>query len=246
MQRARGSLWSRLTYANVMATVAVFLGLGGGAYAAINGFPDPSGVFHGCVNKQTGTLRLVDGAPSCHNVKTLKRGKHTVRVPGEFAVAWNQQGQQGLQGLQGLRGATGQPGSPAASASTAHMLSPTYASPPPWFGAVSGFSQGVVGGDADVTQLSPNAPVVARDLAVQAVSTPSGDTGFRVTLMADGTATALSCEFRTSTNGLCNSGDTTALVVPGSRLSFRVEPLASGNQLPGGTDLLIGWRATTP
>jgi hypothetical protein len=30
-----GRVWSRLTYANVMATVAVFIALGGGAYAAL-------------------------------------------------------------------------------------------------------------------------------------------------------------------------------------------------------------------
>ena len=37
---------SRLTYANVMATGAMFLALGGGAFA-LTGVPDQGGVFHG-------------------------------------------------------------------------------------------------------------------------------------------------------------------------------------------------------
>jgi hypothetical protein len=37
---------ARLTRANVMATGAMFLALGGGAYA-LSGIPDGSGVYHG-------------------------------------------------------------------------------------------------------------------------------------------------------------------------------------------------------
>ena len=105
------ALGSRLTYANVMATVAVFLALGGGAYA-LSGIPDRSGVYHGCVSNRTGGLRVVKRPSSCH--KARGTGKH--RDPGEFAVSWNQQGRpgtqgvRGLQGIQGLKGDTGPPG----------------------------------------------------------------------------------------------------------------------------------------
>jgi hypothetical protein len=90
---------SRLTYANVMATGAMFVALGGGAYA-LSGVPDRSGVFHGCVSNSTGTLRVVKSARSCH--KAVRHGKHRTR--GEFAVAWNQQGRQGLAGQPGQPG----------------------------------------------------------------------------------------------------------------------------------------------
>lgn len=90
---------SRLSYANVMATVAVFLALGGGAYA-LTGVPDRRGVFHGCVSNRTGVLRVVKTPSAC--VKPKARGKH--RTPGEFAVAWNQ------RGVPGRRGAPGQAG----------------------------------------------------------------------------------------------------------------------------------------
>src|SRR5207237_483134 len=58
------ALGSRMTYANVMATVAVFLALGGGAYA-LSGIPDRGGVYHGCVSNRSGLLRVVKTASSC-------------------------------------------------------------------------------------------------------------------------------------------------------------------------------------
>jgi hypothetical protein len=108
---------SRLTYANVMATVAVFLALGGGAYA-LTGVPDRGGVFHGCVSSRTGLLRVVANAPSCHKAKG--RGKH--RDPGELTVSWNQQGPKGLQGTTGTPGTPGTPGAPGAALGWAHVL----------------------------------------------------------------------------------------------------------------------------
>jgi hypothetical protein len=104
------ALGSRLTYANVMATVAVFLALGGGAYA-LSGIPDRGGVFHGCVSNSTGVLRVVKSSSSCH--RAVRHGKH--RNPGESAVAWNQQGRPGIQGLQGLQGVQGVPGATGAT-----------------------------------------------------------------------------------------------------------------------------------
>ena len=53
----RNAVRSRLTYANVMATGAMFIALGGGAYA-LSGVPDRGGVYHGCVAK-SGALRVV-------------------------------------------------------------------------------------------------------------------------------------------------------------------------------------------
>jgi hypothetical protein len=96
---------SRLTYANVMATGAMFVALGGGAYA-LSGVPDRSGVFHGCVAK-SGALRVVAKASSCRKAKTVTRGKHRVRIPGESAIAWNQQGRPGVNGVNGVNGING-------------------------------------------------------------------------------------------------------------------------------------------
>lgn len=108
---------SRLTYANVVATGALFLALGGGAYA-LSGIPDRSGVYHGCTDPKTGALRVVKRASSCRKTRTLRRHGRRVRVLGESAIAWSQQGPRGLQGVQGVQGATGPAGPTAAFTST--------------------------------------------------------------------------------------------------------------------------------
>jgi hypothetical protein len=107
----------RLTYANVMATGAMFVALSGGAFA-LSGVPDGSGVFHGCVNNRTGLLRVVKLANSC--AKARGQGRH--RTPGETAISWNEQGLRGLQGGQGIQGAPGQKGAPGAPGQDASKL----------------------------------------------------------------------------------------------------------------------------
>jgi hypothetical protein len=119
------ALRSRLTYANVMATIAVFLALGGGAYA-LSGIPDRGGIYHGCV-ATSGALRVVTNASSCLKAKTVKRGTRRVRIPGESAITWNQQGRPGLQGgpgVQGVQGVQGLVGPTAGFASTANGTPP--------------------------------------------------------------------------------------------------------------------------
>src|SRR6476661_7107250 len=103
------ALGSRLTYANVMATGAMFVALGGGAFA-LSGIPDRGGVYHGCVDPKTSGLGVVKAASLCRKTKTVARGRRHVRIPGESPIAWNQAGPRGLQGLQGLRGLQGNTG----------------------------------------------------------------------------------------------------------------------------------------
>jgi hypothetical protein len=112
------ALRARLTYANVMATVAVFLALGGSAFA-LSGVPDAEGVFHGCVNKQTGRLRLVTSAASC---RAPKRRHGKVVDPGEFAIAWNAQGPRGAAGPQGQSGGRGSTGPTGTAGATNEVV----------------------------------------------------------------------------------------------------------------------------
>jgi hypothetical protein len=80
----------------VVATAALFVSLGGTSYAVISSgsVPDKHGVFHACVNRANGAIRIVTRAKQCR--KPRGHGKH--RTPGELAVAWSQTGPRGLTG----------------------------------------------------------------------------------------------------------------------------------------------------
>jgi len=92
---------ARLNYANVAASVALFLALGGGAYAAASGsFVSSRGVISGCV-KRGGALLVV------------KTGKHCPR--GTSYLPFNQRGAHGATGARGPRGATGATGKAGAN-----------------------------------------------------------------------------------------------------------------------------------
>jgi hypothetical protein len=86
---------SHLTFSNVVATVALFVALGGGAYAAVGGtFVSNSGTIHGCV--KNGGLDVVKLGKRCPRHST--------------PLSFNQVGPQGKQGIQGIQGPQGPPG----------------------------------------------------------------------------------------------------------------------------------------
>jgi hypothetical protein len=80
----------------VVASFALLIALGSGAYAAIPDSDDHE--IHGCYSNRDGSLRVIDAQPggACANKET--------------PLIWNQQGQQGLQGQQGPAGPPGPPG----------------------------------------------------------------------------------------------------------------------------------------
>ena len=83
----------RLTYANVTATVAVVLALGGGALAATGRFTGADGKIHGCVSA-TGRL-------------TVLKPPKTSCAKGKTKISWNSKGPRGLRGLRGRGGLRG-------------------------------------------------------------------------------------------------------------------------------------------
>ena len=93
-------LSGRLTYANVIATIALFVSLGGGAYAASGGFGS-GGKLRICIAR-SGAMKAVRSSGRC------SRGQQLVSV--------SQKGTVGPRGATGKAGAQGAPGAAGASA----------------------------------------------------------------------------------------------------------------------------------
>ena len=99
MSRLRG----RLTYANVVSTLALFVALTGGAIAAANEFVSPDGAIEGCVGKG-GALSVARAGHLCpHGLK---------------ALLFNQTGARGPRGANGINGTNGTNGVNGADGTT--------------------------------------------------------------------------------------------------------------------------------
>jgi hypothetical protein len=102
---------SSLSYANVMATVAVFVALGGGALAATGGLRSKQGVIHGCVSKRSHVLTVVRAGRKCGLAATsLRFDARGVRGVAGVAGAPGTPGARGAPGAKGSAGAKGSPG----------------------------------------------------------------------------------------------------------------------------------------
>src|SRR5918992_4774246 len=104
---------SRLTYANVVATIALFVALGGSSYAALQLPKDSVGPTQLKKNSVTspkvkpGSLLVSDFKRSARSKLRGAQGPQGVRgVAGAAGVA-GQQGSQGIQGPPGEPGAAG-------------------------------------------------------------------------------------------------------------------------------------------
>jgi hypothetical protein len=99
-----------LSYANVMATIAVFLALGGGAFAATTGLKTKGGTIHGCVSART------------HVLTVLKPGKRCGR--GHLSLKFNATGTRGVTGPAGPTGQAGAAGAPGPEGDTGRAGTP--------------------------------------------------------------------------------------------------------------------------
>jgi hypothetical protein len=224
LSRIRNSL----TYANVIATLALFLALGGGAYAATQ-LPANS---VGSTQLKRRAVTPTKVAPA-----TVKLFKGQKGDPGG-------QGGQGGPGPKGDPGAKGDPGNPgldgqngsdAASSTFARINGIGTA------GGNEGAPSGISTAVSSITNgpnstLSPDHAIVLRDFAIDLTAAP-GNTARNVYVGVNGGVTLLCTVAATSTG--CQAAGPVPIPAR-SKLSFIVTG-AGGNAT---ADALIGWRAT--
>lgn len=217
----------------VVSLIALVAAVGGLAVAAV---PDSRGRIAACYAKRTGKMHL------------LVKGRKCPR--GQKLIRWNQHGPAGATGLAGTPGTPGQqgdrglPGEPGQTgAPAASLLTVNTKNVPANAGVIqylhpSGPSD-LWGAPTFADMLSPNTPIVARDLAVRLGNEPGAGESYTVTLLVDSADTALKC---TVSDLETTCGDSAAAVqIPArSRLSFEVDVSAGAIQ----RRVLIGWRAT--
>ena len=221
------TLRSKLSYANVMATVAVFIALAGTSVAAVSLTRNSVRSKH--IAK--GQVKRSDiGRSAVNSAKVANRSLRLI----DFRAG---------QVPTGPPGAPGTPGSPAASmlmgtvpqAQTSESINGTFAFPPVGVAAGPGGSM-----------VSPNQTVVLRDLSVRVVPAPGGAAtrtayvGILGGLLPPQPAISCSVSGGATT---CDSGDATLTVPAGSQLTFALQ---NGAVAPANSTVEFAYRATTP
>jgi hypothetical protein len=221
----------------VVALLALVVAIGGISIAAV---PDNQGRINACYAKKGGKLRVLQRGTRC-------RGS-------EKRLRWNQIGRTGAPGPAGTPGAPGAPGAggPTGPAgpqgpSTSSMLTGNTGNDPAPAGATRYIHPSGVS-DFEPTQtfaemLSPNAPVVARDLAVN-LPGPPGAAGesYTITLQLNQANTALTCTITGTVETTCSDSQHAVDIPAGSLLTFEV--VTTGGVLT--RRIRFGWRAIQP
>ena len=150
-----------LSYSNVMATVAVFVALGGGAVAATSALNSSAGVIHGCVSKSTHVLRVLKAGKRCgkgfaalnFNAKGVAGAVGRVGPQGPTGAGGSagQRGPAGPQGPTGPAGAAGRDGQPGLPGTPGKNAVPLF---------VSAKENGTIENQSGGVSVSVNAPGV--------------------------------------------------------------------------------------
>jgi hypothetical protein len=232
----------QLTYANVMATIAVFIALGGGAYAL--SLPKNSvGPRQLKTNAVTGHDALESSfgkVPSAAHADSATNADHASQADSATTAA-NANTLDNLDSSAiGLGFFTGRVNDLATPPGGTKGSSPSGVDTIRDSTAVSG---------QDLT-LSPSVPIVMRDLSVL-MNQPLGCSGIcgssenaTVTLESIDGSGSVSCTILT-TQDSCSTAGPSATVSPRSRLRLNIR-LSGDAQFTANSAAMFSWRATAP
>ena len=199
----------RPSYAEVVATLALFIALGGVSYAAIQ-IPKNS----------VGTKQLKKNAVTSKKVKNkslLRADFKPGQIPKGATGPKGSAGSAGPTGPAGSQGPTGDTG-PAGESSTAVMTSRTTLGNVNQQFAVSGISTAATFGNptAEIGMTSPNVSVTAGSFRVRLVTPPGLGNARSFRLAEDGAVTNVGCEISDTAVGC--SDEFSEVIDRGSRM----------------------------
>ena len=245
----------RLSYANVMATVAVFIALGGTSYAAlkITGKHVVNGSLTGKDLKNNSVKSAdVAGLTAADFKEPLPSGPQGAKgdtgaagAKGDIGAV-GPTGPAGSAGSEGGRGATG-PTGPAGAADPGILMAriegidacAVAASSCTSTGAPSGISD-AVGGNTQQTMLSPPYPIRVRDLNVRLNSAPGAGAYRSVGVHPLNTPVVLTCTVTGENQTCSNTAD--EIVIPAST-RFNIE--LRGDATTGDAPATLAWVTLT-
>src|SRR4051794_26679683 len=213
-----GKVRQHLTYSNVVATIAVFLALGGAAYAAVLG-KNTIGSRQVKPNSLKGvdiresSLGKVPKSAHADNAQTAVSATNAANATnatsaGNAQTAANANNAGSLDNLD----------SPAFGAGIliGHMANLTSVTDTNERGAPSGLSTATGGGsDTPIAMWTPNVPVVASDLAVRLTAAPGAGATRTFYIQAQTGPTSVSCPISGAAL-TCNSGTASAVLPAGT------------------------------
>ncbi len=233
-----GKLRQHLTYANVVATIAMFLALGGAAYAALGkntvGSRQVKPNSLKGVDIRESSLGKVPKAANADNAANAANAQTAANATnaGNAQTAANANNADSLDNLD----------SPAFGAGIliGHMTGLTTVTDTNDSGAPSGLSTSTLGGsDTPIAMWTPNVPIVASDLAVRLTAAPGTGATRTFFIQAQTGPTSVSCPISGAAL-TCNSGAASAVLPAGSLVELRE---STNSTAPAPADALFGWRA---
>ena len=238
-----GKLRQHLTYGNVVATIAVFLALGGAAYAATLGKNTV-----GSKQVKPNSLKGVDiresslgKVPKAANADKAQTAASATNA-GNAQTAANATNAQTAANANNA-GSLDNLDSPAFGARIliGHMKGLTSVTDTNERGAPSGLSVATGGGsDTPIAMWTPNVPIVASDLSVRLTAAPGAGATRTFYIQAQTGPTSVSCSISDAAL-TCNSGTASAVLPAGSLVELAEATNSTAPTTPA--DAFFGWRA---
>jgi hypothetical protein len=220
-----------------MATIAVFVALGGTSYAVATGSIDSRELKNNGIRGKdirNNDVRTRDLRNNDVRTQDVRNGSLLARDFKAGQLPAGPRGPAGQDGTQGRDAGSMLTGSTQSGAIPTQMGGSGALTLPP---------SGVATFGGSGVQLSPNATVVARDLSVKLQNAPPPNSALRFEFWVNDVVSTLACTVEAGTTS-CQDSAHAVTVPPGSDITLFVYNPGTANTVATGARW--GWRATSP